>query len=337
MEKSLSLLLYNQWKYVYELTREGFKFVDLLIEGELTPYVDNAILRLKTEKANFAEGTDIHKTIVRRYQIKPSQVSVDEIRWLNAINDEMHVYENEKVGRWELNFTKEEVDEAWDTILNEIKEKHVWMAKVSPCNEKDFPNNHIILVYMPDYKDIKHVFSTYSQLKKLGFNPLKFTREPLSTSQQVIYEDEKGNLDRLAASVLTSGESFSLPQFCSTSSNEEIATLDSEIKALFDQPLPHSSLDIKNNFFAHKKLFILKNMEIINDLKNLLLSMKITHLNEFAKLNVFYHQLKASSQDLCNYALYASDPHHTYREKPIHWEKHIANQFITTFMIYEIN
>lgn len=184
-----------------------------------------------TLEVNFdKQGKKIESTC----DYKPSETNKDQIPWLNAMNNRFS-YSFKKVGKWEMHYSSDQIDKVWEIVQAEVMDGAIWMAKVSPLNGK-FPNDHVLLVYVPDYENEDEIIKIYSIFKEKGLitqdkSKVGFGREcdtgkkmpPLYTAEEI--EQKLANAFRSPITPFFSLFSFSPDKFFSKRHSQKKITI----------------------------------------------------------------------------------------------------------------
>lgn len=134
---------------------------------------------------------------------KPSQIHVSSVKgnWIDAANIDYSAYGyNDKMdlsqqGKWVIKFSSgnENLDDAWDKVINGIKTDKLWTAKISPKSENF--SEQVICVYTPNWRNAAEIREIYHSLLKLGIQPqdiagYKRDEETKNNQDQYIYDSE---------------------------------------------------------------------------------------------------------------------------------------------------
>lgn len=125
------------------------------------------------------------KEVKAQCDLYPTEVTNRDAYWLHAENNK---YDNvtvrcEKIGKWMLFLTKDQVNTVWDKIKQAIANGDLWSSKVSTYSPQKPRDTHAIMIYTKDYTDKSDVINVLDFLESSGItDPQKIIR--YKTDQQ---------------------------------------------------------------------------------------------------------------------------------------------------------
>lgn len=113
------------------------------------------------------------KEVTNQCNLYPTEVNQQDMYWLYASNNKYddEALDCEKIGKWMLFPTKDQVNATWDKIKEAIMNGDLWESKVSTTSSKSGYQNHAIMIYTKDHTDLNDVINVLDFLESSGIKP----------------------------------------------------------------------------------------------------------------------------------------------------------------------